>query len=121
MVKQKVEEETNKVGEDAENKVTKQKSPATKESADGSPPKKNNKKKKLDKLKKKQELRKEKKMLKKKALSELGEAKAQSNKEKTTEATPSPIVETKPESSETSVNSKSASQKKSKKPKKAKN
>ena len=119
--KQKVEKETNKVGEAGENKVTKQKSPATKESADGSPSKKNNKKKKLDKLKKKQELRKEKKMLKKKALSELGEAKAQSNKEKTTEATPSPIVETKPESSETSVNSKSASQKKSKKPKKAKN
>lgn len=119
--KQKVEKETNKVGEDGENKVTKQESPATKESADGSPSKKNNKKKKLDKLKKKQELRKEKKMLKKKALSELGEAKAQSNKEKTTEATPSPIVETKPESSETSVNSKSASQKKSKKPKKAKN
>ena len=119
--KQKIEKETNKVGEDAENKVTKQKSPATKESADGSPSKKNNKKKKLDKLKKKQELRKEKKMLKKKALSELGEAKAQSNKEKTTEATPSPIVETKPESSETPVNSKSASQKKSKKPNKAKN
>jgi len=119
--KQKVEKESNKDGEADENKVTKQKSPATKESADGSPSKKNNKKKKLDKLKKKQELRKEKKMLKKKALSELGEAKAQSNKEKTTEATPSSIVETKPESSETSVNSKSASQKKSKKPKKAKN
>ena len=116
--KQKVE--TNKVGEAGENKETKQKSPATKESADGSPSKKNNKKKKLDKLKKKQELRKEKKMLKKKALSELGEAKAQSNKEKTTEATPSPTVETKSESSETSVNSKSESQKKSKKPKKAK-
>merc|ERR1719322_1304305 len=118
--KQKVEKESNKDGEADENKVTKQKSPATKESADGSPSKKN-KKKKLDKLKKKQELRKEKKMLKKKALSELGEAKAQSNKEKTTEATPSPIVETKPESSETPVNSKSASQKKSKKPNKAKN
>merc|ERR1711972_1273729 len=83
--KQKVEKESNKDGEADENKVTKQKSPATKESADGSPSKKNNKKKKLDKLKKKQELRKEKKMLKKKALSELGEAKAQSNKEKTTE------------------------------------
>merc|ERR1711879_777129 len=77
--------------------------------------KKNNKRKKLEKLKKKQELRKEKKMMKKKAMSELGEAKAQSNKEKTTEATPSPIIETKPESSETSVNSKTASQKKSKK------
>jgi len=119
--KQKVEKETNKVAEAGENKVTKQKSPATTEKADSSPSKKNNKKKKLDKLKKKQELRKEKKMLKKKALSGLGEAKAQSNKEKTTEATPSPLVETKPESSETSVNSKTASQKKSKKPKKAKN
>merc|ERR1712013_762116 len=119
--KQKVEKETNRVAEAGENKVTKQKSPATTEKADSSPSKKNNKKKKLDKLKKKQELRKEKKMLKKKALSGLGEAKAQSNKEKTTEATPSPLVETKPESSETSVNSKTASQKKSKKPKKAKN
>merc|ERR1719268_348912 len=38
--KQKVEKETNKVGEDGENKVTKQKSPATKESGDGSPSKK---------------------------------------------------------------------------------
>ena len=121
---EKVNKEANKVSKDDENRVTEQESAAIKErkeSADGSPSKKNNKKKKLDKLKKKQELRKEKKMLKKKALSELGEAKAQSNKEKTTEATPSPIVETKPESSENSVNSKSASQKKSKKPKKAKN
>merc|ERR1719447_1084786 len=84
---EKVNKEANKVSEDGENKVTEQESPATKESANGSPSKKNNKKKKLEKLKKKQELRKEKKMLKKKALSELGEAKAQSNKEKTTEAT----------------------------------
>jgi len=81
-------------------------------------PKKNNKKKKLEKLKKKQELRKEKKLMKKKAMSELGEAKAQTKKkEKTVEVAPTPKVDAK---SEPTVTPPSESAKKSKKFKKTK-